>query len=72
MMNPLANAGDTGSIPDPKRIPHASAKLSPHATTIEPVPRAQEPQPLSPHAQSLCSAAREATAVRTPGTVTRG
>ena len=32
-----ANAGDTGSIPGPGKIPHASEQLSPFATTIEPV-----------------------------------
>ena len=31
-----ANAGDTGSIPDPGRFPHAAEQLSPCATTTEP------------------------------------
>ena len=32
-----ANAGDTDSIPDPERLPHATEHLSPCATTTEPV-----------------------------------
>ena len=36
--NPPAKAGDTGSIPDPGRFPHAEQQLSRHVTTIEPVP----------------------------------
>ena len=35
--NPPANAGDTGSSPDPGKIPHATEQLSPCATTAEPV-----------------------------------
>ena len=33
--NPPANAGDTGLIPDPGRIPQAVEQLSPCATTTE-------------------------------------
>ena len=32
-----ANAGDTGSVPDPGRFPHATEQLSPWATTSETV-----------------------------------
>ena len=32
-----ANAGDTGLIPELRRIPHAAEQLSPCTTTIEPV-----------------------------------
>ena len=31
--NPPASAGDTGSIPDSGKIPHAAEQLSPWATT---------------------------------------
>ena len=35
--NPPSNAGDTGSIPGQgTKIPHATGKLSPRATTTEP------------------------------------
>ena len=37
--NPPAKAGDTGSIPDPGRFPHAEQQLSRHVTTVEPVLR---------------------------------
>ena len=32
-----ANSGDAGSIPDPRRIPHAMGCLGPCATATEPV-----------------------------------
>ena len=35
--NPRANAGDTGSIPDPGGFPHASEQLSQCSTTTEAV-----------------------------------
>ena len=48
--NPLANAGDTGSIPGPWKIPHAMEQLSPCVPTTEPMcPRAhalQQEKPL--------------------------
>ena len=34
--NPPANAGDTGSILGPRRVPHAMDQLSPGATTKTP------------------------------------
>ena len=39
VMNPSANAGDTGSSPSPgrsRKIPHAAEQVSPQATTTEP------------------------------------
>ena len=54
--NPSANAGDTGFILGPGKIPHASGQLSPSATTTE----AHAPQ-------SLCSQTRETTALRSAG-----
>ena len=38
--NPPANAGHTGSIPGPGKIPHATEQLSPRVTTTEPVHQA--------------------------------
>jgi len=35
--NQPANAGDTGSIPDLGRFPHATGQLSPCTTATEPV-----------------------------------
>ena len=35
--SPPAKAGDTGSIPDPGRFPHAEQQLSQQVTPIEPV-----------------------------------
>ena len=51
------------------KIPHAAEQLNPCATTAEPVlhgPGAPNPEARMP--QSLCSATRQATTVRDPGT----
>ena len=59
--NPPANAGDTGSIRDPRRlIPHVEEQLSPGAETAE----ACAPE-------SPCSATREAGATRNSHTASR-
>ena len=84
--NPPANAGDTGSSPGPGRshMPQSNSArapqllslrstaralqlLSPRITTTEPTRHNYQ----SPCAQNLCSAAREATAMRSPHTVTK-
>ena len=52
--NPPANAGDTGSNPRVRKIPHADEQLSPCVTTFV--------------LQIPCSATREATAMRNPCT----
>ena len=54
--NPPANAGDTGSIPDPGRSHMPRSNW------------AREPQLLSLRVWSLCSATREAATVRGPRT----
>ena len=53
LKNLPANAGDTGLIPRLGKILHVAEQLSPHAPTTE-----------AWAAQSLCSATREATAMR--------
>ena len=59
--NPPANAGDIGSILCPEsKIPHATGKLSPRATTTD-----------AHVSHSPCSATRETTAMRRPSTTTR-
>ena len=45
-----ANAGDTGSIPGPRRSHTLQSKQVPYTTAIEPVLLSQEPQLLSPRA----------------------
>lgn len=59
-------------IPGQGSIPHASGQQSPCVTTTEPtLPRAQEPQLLTPkHLEPLFSAAGEATAI-SPRTAAR-
>ena len=69
-----ANAGDMGSIADPRRshIPHAVEQLNLSVTITEPCSGTEELQLLSPQPQplkltcprALCSAKTEATAVR--------
>ena len=54
--SPPAKAGDTGSIPDPGR-----------SHMLQPILRNYG----SPHTESLCSTAREATAVRSLSLVTK-
>ena len=58
--------------PWPGSIPHALGQQSPCVTTTEPtLPRAQEPQLLTPkHLETLCSTAGEATAI-SPRTASR-
>ena len=47
--NPPAKAGDTGSSPSLRKIPHAAEQLSPCTTTTEAlVPRACAPQQEKP------------------------
>ena len=67
--NPPSNAGDMGSIPGQgTKIPCAAGQLSLSTATTE----THEPHPLSPCVPwSLCSAAREAIAMRSLRTVTR-
>ena len=55
----VSNAGDKGLIPGSWKIPYATEQLSPCATTGE------------PGLWSPCSAAREATAMRSPLTASR-
>ena len=78
--NPPANARDTGSIPGRERF-HMPQSNSARGTQIRTrCSRAQKPQLLSPHAatpkactpQSLCSARREATVMRSPRTTEKG
>ena len=75
-----ANARDTGSIPGRERF-HMPQSNSARGTQIwTQCSRAQEPQLLSPHAatpeacvpQSLGSARREATVMRSPSTTEKG
>ena len=76
--NPPVHVGNVGSIPGPGR-PHVLRINSAWALQLFSLPRAQEPQLLSPHStstedralQSPCSAAREATSIGSPRTTTR-
>ena len=69
--NPPANAEDTGSSPGPGRS-HMSRSHYAHAPQLLSLPSgARVPQYQSLHAQSPCSATREATAVRSPRTATK-
>ena len=64
--NPQANAGDTGSIPWSRKIPHAMEQLSP-CTAMEPTRRSN--WRLSE--ESPCLATRGATEMRSPLVATR-
>ena len=61
-----ANAGDTGSIPDPGRSHMPGGNICPYATTTEPTCTPSEACAL----QSLCAETREATTMRSQCNVT--
>ena len=72
--NPPANAGDTGSIPDPGRshVPWSNEAQASQLQSNEPVlysPGASTTKANVP--RSLCSATREATVLRSPHTDAR-
>ena len=67
-----ANAGDTGSIPDPRRfhVPRSSEAPEPQLLSLHSIPH--EPQLLKAEpASNPLSATREAPAMRSPSTTTR-
>ena len=70
--NPPCKARGHRFDPCSGKIPHAMEQLSPWAPTAESAlqsPRATSPEPCTPW--SLCSATREATAMRRPSTATQ-
>ena len=71
VQNTPVNVGDTGSIPGLGTCHMSQTHEAPAPQLLSPFSRAQEPQLLKPVHLDLCSASREAAAMRSPTPQTR-